>query len=939
MTNLIEGPEDDHKVKYVWDNFEAQDIEPFYVSLGKKDSSTVRVFNRVGCFTLFGADAIFIGINIRRTTEMIRNYNASDESGRPLVPYVNLSEVQFNALIKELLTLYNMKIQMYNKVDGWNLEYEASPGNLPEQLENLFRGAGSHLDAKGVMAVHFNSQQLNSAINLLAKEISSGGGQTFTTASNNQSDLIPFSIAYIDTLSKQIRVTSSMDHPVHLSSIESLMVQLAPREVIVSESNECLLKRLKEIAPPFISHIESVRSTTFDSSEIRKRLPDYVLKNEIRMIDAIFDSFEEKGQTLTLQALSAAVDFLKLDQNSSNFNQFDIQLLNLSDLIRLDAAAVSSLNLFICRPHFGSYISQDNTSTVFGLLNHCKTTIGQRLLSQWVRQPLYNLEKLLERQECVDFFVRNSDSRSSLQPKLNLMPDLSRLARKLIMQTTSLTDLYSMHMAYNSLIDVIRILENAIDMDPNTFIKKNFVDQFKKCREELDGLEEIIIKVLDLKYYADSKKDLRIKASYDEELASLQTEQANLEKQLEKLIANTCRDTGNDSVKLGQTSEGHHYFYCTKKAEAGFISAGRKYQSIPSTKKDQARYTSDGLEKLNPKIVAITNKYHRREGELMKIICENVADFSSHIRSLNDLLASLDVFISLATAAIHFAIPWVRPKLEKPEKKVISFKSLRHPCVEADVTNSISQNPYIPNDVNLSEKRLLILTGPNMGGKSTYIRSVGIAVLLAQIGSFVPADEATVSIVDGIYTRIGAGDRQLQGNSTFMAEMVETSSILRSATDRSLIMIDELGRGTSTYDGFGIAWAVARHIATQIKSFCLFASHFFELTKLEDEVDSVGNLNVSVYIDPETQDVKMTYQIKNGPCLKSYGVIMAKSADFPDEIIAAAEEKLKDLECDFDGKRVNAKQALEKLKTTNFEDVPDDKIEDMVTSIILKCAE
>jgi DNA mismatch repair protein MutS len=378
-----------------------------------------------------------------------------------------------------------------------------------------------------------------------------------------------------------------------------------------------------------------------------------------------------------------------------------------------------------------------------------------------------------------------------------------------------------------------------------------------------------------------------IAAGYDAELDELRRISTNTDEFLLELERRERERSGIPSLKLGYNRV-QGFFIEINRSQAERVPADYVRRQ---TVKSAERFITPELKSFEDKVLGARDKALAREKEIYEAVLTQLIDRLAPLQTTADALATIDALAALAERAT--ALNWNRPALcAEPRLEVVAG---RHPVVEQFI-----DQPFVPNDLRLdAARRMLIITGPNMGGKSTYMRQNALIAVLAHIGSFVPAERALLGPIDRIFTRIGAGDDLAGGRSTFMVEMTEAANILNNATDRSLILMDEIGRGTSTFDGLSLAWAVARHIARVNRAFTLFATHYFELTTLADEVEACANVHLDA---TEHRDgIVFLHAVKGGPASRSYGLAVAQLAGVPREAIAAAREYLEALERGRDG--------------------------------------
>ncbi len=510
------------------------------------------------------------------------------------------------------------------------------------------------------------------------------------------------------------------------------------------------------------------------------------------------------------------------------------------------------------------------------VLDKTKTAMGARALRSMIEQPLINKEDILKRQAGIEECNNRAIDREEIREYLNPVYDLERIMTKISCKSANPRDLIA--------------FRNSLEMLP--YIKKLIgtmeSDLFAECFANLDDLADIY-SLISSAIVEEPPITIReagiIKEGFSKEADELRRAKTEGKEWLAQLEAREKEATGIKNLKVKYNKVFGYYLEVTNSFKNLVPADWVRKQTLTNAE----RYTTDELKKLEDVILGAEDKLCSLEYDLFNEVRDSIAAEVRRIKSTARAIAEIDVYTALSVVAQQYN--YVKPAIN--EKGIIDIKNGRHPVVEKMIRNDmfVANNTYLDNAKN----RISIITGPNMAGKSTYMRQTALIVLMAQIGSFVPAQEANIGIVDRIFTRVGASDDLASGQSTFMVEMTEVANILRNATSKSLLILDEIGRGTSTFDGLSIAWAVVEYIANTklLGAKTLFATHYHELTELEGTLDGVNNYCIAVKENGD--DIVFLRKIIKGGADKSYGIQVAKLAGVPDTVIERAKELVADL--------------------------------------------
>ncbi len=674
-------------------------------------------------------------------------------------------------------------------------------------------------------------------------------------------------VYYGDNLGISIADFSTGDYFVTEVESGSVLIdeinKFVPSEIICNEYFSMSGIDLSEICEKLSISMSTLDKWYFDNDQCVTKLQEHFKISSL-------DGLGLRDYTTGVVAAGALLQYLYETQKNSLDHLTTLQPYTTGKYMLIDSSSRRNLELV------ETMREKQKRGSLLWVLDKTKTAMGARKLRSIIEQPLIEKKTILGRQNVIEEFNNEVMTREEIREYLNPIYDLERLMSKISCKTANPRDL----IAFKSSLEMLPYIKQLIGNFKSELMTETFekLDDLKDLYDLIDAsiLEEPPISV---------REGGMIKEGYNEEADNLRKAKTEGKTWLAQLESREKERTGIKGLKIKYNRVFGYYLEVTNSYKDLVPPEYVRKQTLTNAE----RYTTDELKKLEDIILGAEDKLCSLEYDLFTQIRDTIAGEVRRIQDTAKAIAMIDVFASLAIVAEQNN--YVKPSIN--EKGIIDIKNGRHPVVEKMISNDmfVANDTYLDNNVN----RISIITGPNMAGKSTYMRQTALIVLMAQIGSFVPASSANIGVVDRIFTRVGASDDLASGQSTFMVEMTEVANILRNATNKSLLILDEIGRGTSTFDGLSIAWAVVEHISNTklLGAKTLFATHYHELTELEGIIGGVNNYCIAV--KEQGDDIVFLRKIVKGGADKSYGIQVAKLAGVPDSVIQRAKELVADL--------------------------------------------
>ncbi|MBQ3037731.1 MAG: DNA mismatch repair protein MutS [Clostridia bacterium] len=679
-----------------------------------------------------------------------------------------------------------------------------------------------------------------------------------------------------------------------VSGVSALFNELArysPSEIIANK--EVSDKTVSEIEARFGCRVERLGDEYFRSLLAEERIKAQFLKP--------LDELGLKGDSTQSDAVYALLKYLDLTQKDGLCYIDSLNVYSTDEYMDIDMATRRNLEIT------ETMREKKKKGSLLGVLDKTKTSMGARMLTQWLEKPLVNPITINKRLYSVKELFDNPILRDDLGNVLSGIYDISRIVSRVFSNTLTPKDMLSLRDSLLKLPELEYILSQT---------KSPILSELYSNMDIMSELCELLCESINSDVSAVYKPGTIIKKGYNETLDKYRAAMTEGTTWVAQIEASEREKTGIKTLKTGYNKVFGYYIEVTKLNSADVPDTYIRKQTLANAE----RYITPELKEIEETIMNASENLASLEMELFEGIRKVVTDNAERLRQAAEIIAIADVLYSFAVVA--YKNNYTMPEMVGTDELVI--KDGRHPVVESMQSSTM----FVPNDtdMNCENARLLIITGPNMAGKSTYMRQVALITLMAQVGSFVPASYAKLGVADKIFTRVGASDDISAGQSTFMLEMVEVANILKNATKKSLVILDEIGRGTSTYDGLSIAWAVAEHIHNKKKigAKTLFATHYHELSQLEDKLDGV--LNYRIAVKKRGDDITFLRKIVRGGTDDSFGIEVAKLAGVPDEVIKRAKEVLNKIENDDTQNVIKPREVLEQSAQIGFDDGVADEI-------------